>query len=163
VNEANSPDTERQRARARLDKLSWLLDDSVRIPGTNFRLGLDSIIGLIPGLGDVIGLVLGAGIVYQGVRLDAPRPLIVKMLGNAAADAIGGLLPFVGDLFDFAFKSNRRNAKLLIEHLDSLEPKASGPAAKNRVKAIAIVVVFLGLGLGLLWLVWSAILNQQLF
>lgn len=153
------PLSEAKRARARLEKLAWLLDDSIPVPGTKFRLGLDSIIGLIPGLGDVIGLLLGAGMIYQGVRLDAPRPLILKMLGNAGADALGGLLPFVGDLFDFAFKSNRRNAKLLMEHLDSLEPKAETPSIRNKILAVLIVIAFLGVSLSAIVWLWQKILG----
>lgn len=158
--EITAPPTEAQLARARLQKLAWLLDDAVRIPGTGLRVGLDSIIGLVPAVGDVIGLVMGAGLLYQGVRLDVPRPLLMKMIGNAGADALGGLLPFVGDLFDFAFKSNRRNAQLLIEHLDSLEPREADPARGSRVRAIALVSVFLALGVGVLAFAWSALVSR---
>ena len=139
------------------EKLAWLLDGLVRVPGTNFRFGLDSIIGLVPGVGDVVGLLLGATILYESVRVGAPRPLILRMLGNAAADALGGLIPGIGDLFDFAFKSNQRNARLLMEHLDRVEarPVAEPPPRGSAVLALGLVVGVLSGTVGLLWWAWS--------
>lgn len=106
-------------ARKRIERIAALLDSAVGIPGTRLRFGLDSVLGLIPGVGDVLGLALGGTILYEGVRAGAPRALILRMLGNSAIDALGGLVPVLGDVFDLAFKSNRRNARLLLEHLDS--------------------------------------------
>lgn len=144
-------------ARTRVEKLAWLLDGSVPVPGTRFRFGLDSIIGLIPGIGDVAGLLLGAAIVYQSLRVGAPRPLIVKMLGNSAVDALGGLIPGVGDLFDFAFKSNARNARLLLAHLDALEPQA--PPPRDRAWLALLAVLILAGMIGLLVWAWSVLLR----
>lgn len=152
------PDPSRARvSRARMEKLAWLLDGLIRVPGTKFRFGLDSIIGLVPGVGDVVGLLLGATILYESVRVGAPRATIVKMVGNSAADALGGLIPGIGDLFDFAFKSNQRNARLLIEHLDQVDAR---PALEHRprgslVLALLLVSGFLAATIGLLWWVWS--------
>lgn len=154
------PSSEVQRTRERMEKLGWLLDDSVPLPGTRFRFGLDSIIGLVPGIGDVIGVVLGAGILYQSVRVGAPRPLIVRMLGNSATDAIGGLVPMIGDLFDFAFKSNRRNAKLLMDYLDSVDPPEVEASPASRFKALAISGLFLAAAIGLIVLLWSILLGN---
>lgn len=153
-----APDPSRARvSRARMEKLAWLLDGMVRVPGTKFRFGLDSIIGLVPGVGDVVGLLLGATILYEGVRAGAPRGVIVRMVGNAAADALGGLIPGIGDLFDFAFKSNQRNARLLIEHLDRVEARAvaDGHSGGSAFLALALVAVFLAATIGLLWWAWS--------
>lgn len=109
-----------------MEKLAWLLDGAIPVPGTKFRFGLDSIIGLIPGVGDAIGLLLGAGILYESVRIGVPRALLGKMIGNAALDTLGGLVPGLGDLFDFAFRSNARNARLLMQHLDALDAASTG-------------------------------------
>lgn len=145
-------------ARARMEKLAWLLDGAIRVPGTRFRFGLDSVIGLIPGIGDVIGLLLGAGILYESLRVGAPRPLIMKMLGNAVADAVGGLIPGVGDVFDFAFRANKRNAALLMEHLDGLEaptPPAAPPVRGSRWVALFLIALFLVAAIGPLVLFWT--------
>ena len=151
--------SEIQRTRERMEKLSWLLDDSVPIPGTRFRFGLDSIIGLVPGLGDVVGVVLGAGILYQSVRIGAPRAIIIKMVGNSATDAIGGLVPMIGDLFDFAFKSNRRNAKLLMDYLDAQEAPELASGRSARFKALALSGAFLAVTIGLIAFAWHLILS----
>lgn len=154
---AAAPDPDRtRRARARMEKLAWLLDGAIRVPGTQFRFGLDSIIGLLPGIGDGVGLLLGAGILYESVRAGAPRPLIMKMLGNGLADALGGLIPGVGDVFDFAFRANKRNAALLIEHLDGLEaPSAPPPVRGSRLVGVLLVSLFLIAAIGPLYLFWS--------
>lgn len=144
--------------RARIEKLAWLLDGVIRVPGTRFRFGLDSIIGLVPGVGDVVGLLLGAAILYESVRAGAPRTLLVRMVGNSAADALGGLIPGVGDLFDFAFKSNQRNARLLMEHLDRIEARPIETATPRRgsaLLALLLVAAFLAVTCGLLWWAWS--------
>lgn len=147
--------------RARMEKLAWLLDGAVPVPGTKFRFGLDSIIGLIPGIGDAIGLLLGAAILYESVRVGVPRGTIVKMVGNSVADTLGGLVPVVGDLFDFAFKSNKRNAALLMSHLDIVDARpATAPARRgSRVLAILLVAGFLGAAIGVLWWAVSRILG----
>ena len=143
-----------------MEKLAWLLDGAVPVPGTKFRFGVDSIIGLIPGVGDVVGMLLGAAILYESIRIGAPRPLIAKMIGNSATDAIGGLIPGIGDLFDFAFKSNKRNAKLLMEHLDRVEAKPRHEGGGSRLVAILAVSAFLAVAVGLLCAVWSWLLSR---
>lgn len=144
-----------------MEQMAWLLDGAIRVPGTQFRFGLDSIIGLIPGVGDVIGLLLGAGILYESVKVGAPRPLILKMLGNALADTLGGLIPGVGDLFDFAFRANKRNAALLIEHLDHIEAQGGPlPARGSRWVGVLLVTLFLAAAILPLALFWSWALNR---
>lgn len=140
-----------------MQKLAWLLDGFVRVPGTNLRFGLDSIIGLVPGVGDVVGLLLGATILYEGVRTGAPRALLARMVGNAATDALGGLVPVVGDLFDFAFKSNQRNARLLLEHLDRLEaqPAVEPQRRGSALLALLLVAAFLAVTCAVLWWAWA--------
>jgi hypothetical protein len=104
--------------RADIDRLAKLLDSQFRVPGTNFRFGLDALIGLIPGVGDTITGGLGLYIVHRARQEGASGGLIFKMLWNLLVDTIIGSIPLVGDLFDIAYKANRKNAKLLQEHLD---------------------------------------------
>jgi hypothetical protein len=98
--------------------LTRLLDSAAKIPGTGIRFGLDPILGLVPGLGDVAGAALACYLVLLAQRLGAPRSVLVRMLGNVAADTIGGTVPVLGDAFDVAFKSNTRNLALLERALE---------------------------------------------
>jgi hypothetical protein len=101
----------------RLERLAGLLDNRFRIPGTSFRFGWDGIIGLIPGIGDAAGAACAAYIIAETARLGAPRHVILRMLANTGIDAVLGLIPLVGDLFDAGYKANRRNVELLLRHL----------------------------------------------
>lgn len=103
----------------RLSRLASWLDDRFAIPGTNVRFGMDTVIGLIPGVGDLAGVMLSSYIVLEGRRLDVPKRLITKMIGNIAVDAAIGVIPVVGDLADIHWKANRKNVQLLIDHLDN--------------------------------------------
>lgn len=123
-----SPQDLRQ-ARQRLERVSVLLDSGIRVPGTGWRIGWESVIGLIPGIGDFIGLICGAWLMLEAWRLSAPPALLLRMAGNVLFDAGTGVVPVLGDLLDFAFKSNRRNARLLEAHLDRLEGRAPAPRA----------------------------------
>jgi hypothetical protein len=96
----------------RLRAFAWLLDSSIRLPG-GFRIGLDPLLGLIPGLGDALGALLGLYIIYEARRLGASRTLILKMIANMLIDAVIGAVPILGDIFDAAFKANLRNVALL--------------------------------------------------
>ena len=100
----------------RLKTLGHLMDESIRLPG-GYRIGWDGIIGLIPGLGDVAGLAVSAYIIAESARMGAPKSVLMRMSANTAIDAILGAVPVIGDLFDFAFKANRRNLDLLQSHL----------------------------------------------
>lgn len=95
------------------DKLASLMDDFIKIPGLNIRLGLDSIVGIVPGIGDVVGLATHGYLIVQGFRLGIRKRVYAKMIGNALVDFLVGVIPGVGDLFDVFWKSNRRNAELL--------------------------------------------------
>jgi hypothetical protein len=101
----------------RLRALAWLLDNSIPLPG-GFRIGLDPILGLIPGLGDALGAVLALYIIYEARQLGASRTLLLRMLGNMAIDAVLGSVPIIGDLFDAGFKANMRNLALLEKKLN---------------------------------------------
>jgi Domain of unknown function (DUF4112) len=101
-----------------LESLANFLDTAIALPGTNIRVGFDAVIGLIPGVGDVITTVTSLYIVHQARQLGAPTHLVLRMLGNIAIDGLAGSIPFVGDVFDTFYRSNRRNMDLLRRHLD---------------------------------------------
>ena len=101
----------------RLRRVGWLLDNSLPIPGTRFRLGIDQIIGLVPGIGDLVGGVLSLYIIVEASRMGAPRSLLARMGWNVAVDTLVGEVPVLGDLFDIGFKANIRNLALLDGYL----------------------------------------------
>ena len=102
---------------ARLDALSRLLDNAFVVPGTRIRFGLDGIVGLVPVVGDLISAVLSGYIIWEARQLGLPRWKIARMMGNVAFDTAIGIVPFVGDVADVMFKANRRNLKIVREHL----------------------------------------------
>lgn len=104
------------RQQAALQRLAHILDSAIPLPG-GYRMGLDGLLGLIPGVGDVIGSVLSSYIIGQAYQLGASPMLLLRMGGNIVVDTIVGVIPVVGDLFDFAWKANRRNVALLDRHL----------------------------------------------
>ena len=103
---------------ARIEALSHLLDNAFQIPGTNHRVGIDAILGLIPGIGDLVSTALASYIIWEARQLGLPRWKIARMVGNVALDTTVGAIPFAGDLFDVAFKANRRNMKIVRDHLE---------------------------------------------
>ncbi|MEN8375670.1 MAG: DUF4112 domain-containing protein [Gemmatimonadota bacterium] len=102
--------------------LARVLDRAIRVPGTDFRIGLDGLLGLLPGLGDAAGMALSTAIVLAAVRAGAPRGVLSRMLANVALDAALGAVPLLGDAFDFAWKANARNALLLERFLEDPAP-----------------------------------------
>jgi Domain of unknown function (DUF4112) len=96
-----------------LDSLADLMDSAFPIPGTNWRIGLDPIIGLIPGLGDIISSAFSFLIVFAAWQRNLPKVTIARMVGNIAVDTLVGAMPLVGDIFDAAWKSNKKNVALL--------------------------------------------------
>jgi hypothetical protein len=104
------------RARAALRRWARLFDSAFRVPGTRFSFGLDPLIGLVPGLGDLMSPALTLLILWQAAAMRVPRIVLVRMVVNAIIDAGIGAIPLVGDLFDFAWKANDWNLKLLERH-----------------------------------------------
>jgi hypothetical protein len=101
----------------RLQRVGWLLDNSIPIPGTRFRLGIDQLIGLVPGIGDLIGGFLSLYIIVEASRMGVPHGLLARMGWNVAIDTLVGEIPILGDLFDIGFKANVRNLALLDGYL----------------------------------------------
>src|SRR5579862_8324398 len=100
-----------------LDLLAHLLDDWFRVPGTSIRFGLDGIIGLVPGLGDVLAGLASCIIIVAAWFRGVPYVGLMRMVVNLAIDVLVGAIPFIGDAFDIAWKANRRNYKLMTRHL----------------------------------------------
>jgi len=107
----------------RIRKLSRLMDTSIRIPLVGFRIGLDPIIGLVPGAGDLISTGFSAYIIFLATRFGIPREDLTKMIFNVGLEAVVGSVPLVGDLFDAFYKSNIRNLAILEQHLTVVEPE----------------------------------------
>ena len=109
------PDT---RARLkRLARLAWLIDGAFRLPGTRFRFGLNSVVGLVPVGGDAVLGALSLYIVYEAAQLGVPRSQIARMVGNIALEVAGGSVPVLGDIFDMALKANLRNLVIIECHV----------------------------------------------
>ena len=144
--------------------LARLLDTAARVPGTSVRFGLDPLLGLVPGLGDLAGAILSGYVVLLGARLGVSRIVILRMLANVAIDTIGGTLPIVGDAFDVAWKSNTRNLALLERALggsaDGITLQPVAPASRALVMATLVgLVVLAAVGVGLTVLVITVIVR----
>lgn len=113
------PETENQQDDhlKQLDWLAELMDDRFRVPGTNIRFGLDSLVGLAPGIGDSVSSLVSAAIVLEVWRKGVPAHVVMRMCGNIALDFVLGSVPLVGDMFDVAWKANRRNLQLARKHI----------------------------------------------
>jgi uncharacterized protein YjeT (DUF2065 family) len=115
-----------------------VLDSAFRVPGTKVRVGLDPILGLVPGIGDFLAAVLSSYAVVAAARLNVPRSVLARMVINLGVDTIVGSIPFLGDLFDVGWKANTRNAVLLDNYM--LSPKATQRSSSAVVVAVAAVL-----------------------
>ena len=111
-------DLTREQRLARLDAIAKLLDVAFILPGTNFRYGIDGLIGLIPVVGDIITTAISLWVVREARALGAPWHITARMLGNVAVDGVVGLVPVAGDAFDVMFRANVRNVRMLKRWLD---------------------------------------------
>jgi hypothetical protein len=129
---------------ASIRTLARMLDSAVRIPGTQIRIGAESVFGIIPVVGDIAGAALSGYIVLASARLGAPPSTIIRMLVNIGIDTIGGAVPLFGDMFDVAYRANMRNVDLLDTHLgESREARRA-----NRWVVVAVVAALLLLAVG---------------
>ena len=151
-----APDSQVRNARA----LARVLDSAVGIPGTPIRIGLDAILGLIPGGGDVAAAALSGYIVLTAARRGVPTPVIARMLVNVLADTAIGSIPILGDLFDVAFKANQKNVDLLERH--DRAPGTVRRQSKGVVVSVVAAIAIIALGVGVLAfflarLLWGAL------
>ncbi len=139
------------RDRARTSKrLSWLLDESIRIPGTQLRFGLDPLLGLIPYGGETLSAIIGAVILGEAGQKGLPFRTLTKMGGNMVLNAAVGTIPVLGDLFSFWFKSNTRNYRMLSTYLES----ERGEEARGGWWPVVLILGFLAVVLVLNVLSW---------
>lgn len=135
-------------------RLASLLDTCIKVPGTNLRIGLDPIIGLVPGIGDALAAALGSLIVIKAMESGAPRMVILRMTGNLLINAMIGAIPLVGDLFSAWFHSNARNYAMLTAWQAG---EKHFPAARQTKwvagGCVLLVLVLAGLGTLAFWLV----------
>jgi hypothetical protein len=124
----------------RLRSLAWLLDNSIPLPG-GFRVGLDAVIGLIPGFGDAVGALVSAYLINEARVMGAPRSVLMRMTGNVLIETIIGAIPFAGDLFDAAYKANTKNLTLLERY--ELDPVGSRRSSRAFVFGFAILMLLL--------------------
>jgi Domain of unknown function (DUF4112) len=138
-----------------LRRYAVLLDSQFRVPGTNIRFGLDAIVGLIPGIGDISTPVFAALLLLQGVRMRLPIVVQARMVLNAAIDMLFGFVPILGDLIDIGFKANLRNLALLERHAR----RDVAPSRSDYIFVILCVIVLTFVALSpfavLLWLLSS--------
>lgn len=130
------------------------MDDLVRIPGTRQGVGLDALIGLIPGFGDLVGSGLSGAIMYDAVRARVPVPVLARMAWNLLLDAALGLVPLAGDLLDVAHRANVRNYRLLVRAVaDNPDPDPPTPGYLAAALALTVLPLILTVALGVLALV----------
>ncbi len=108
--------------RKRVEALEMLLERAFHIPGTKIPIGLDSIVGLVPVIGDLVTAAMGAYIVWEARNLGMSKWQLTRMTANVGIDTAVGMIPFVGDLFDFVWRSNSKNLRIIKKHLDKHHP-----------------------------------------
>jgi hypothetical protein len=136
---------------AALRRVAWALDSAFRLPGTQYRVGLDPIIGLVPGLGDALPALFSVALLWEAYRLGIPRVVQLRMAFNAAIDGVLGFVPVAGDLADLAFKASARNLALLEQHAFEVRPASRG----DIVFVVAVIASLLLLALApILLFVW---------
>lgn len=139
-----------------IDKTSTVLDDLFKIPATNFRFGLDPLIGFIPVVGDFVGFAISASMVLAIVGHRVSLPVLMKILGNISFDYLVGLFPFLGDFLDVTFKSNRRNVDILKDYYTSGKHTESSKYVVWFV-AITFLMLLAGFVVGSVYLLWEVL------
>jgi hypothetical protein len=142
-----------ERRLADVRRLARWLDAAIEIPGTGIRIGIDPLLGLVPGLGDLAGTVLGAWIVVVAQRLGAPSSVLARMGLNLAIDALVGAVPVVGDVFDVAWRANMRNAELL----DAWSRAPTTARRSSRALVAVIVIAVLLVTAAVAFAAWSLV------
>lgn len=128
-----------------LESLAWLMDRAITIPGTKFRIGLDAVLGILPGGGDLLAGLVQTGLVLTAVKhYHVPKAVAARMAANVLIDVIGGSIPFLGDVWDAHFKANTRNIALLNQVRDLHKQGVPVPTAASGWHLVAIGAVLIG-------------------
>jgi len=146
MSEAVNHNKKFEETKTRLDRVAWALDSVIPLPG-GFKLGLDGLVGLIPVVGDGATALLSSYVIGEGVRIGAPKTVILKMIANLFIDTLLGAIPIVGDIFDIANRANHKNVGLLQEYLDD-------PGDVTKSSRLWLVSIFIAVGaivMGALW------------
>ncbi|GAB2940294.1 hypothetical protein GCM10027048_00720 [Hymenobacter coalescens] len=149
---SSSPAADRAATDARLrwvDKVAHLMDSQFQLPGTSFRFGLDPILGLIPVVGELGTFAISAALIVTMIRHGASRKVVVLMVLNVLLDTLVGSIPIIGNLFDFAYKSNERNVRLLRQHYGEGRYQGSGTGL-----IVLVLGVLLLIAAGVAWLAY---------
>ncbi len=109
--------------RKRIEAMEHLLERSFHVPGTKIPVGLDSVIGLVPVIGDIVTAVMGMYLVWEAKNIGLPKWKLWRMAGNVGFDSLLGAVPVAGDAFDFLYRSNTRNLRIVKKHLDKHHPE----------------------------------------
>lgn len=147
----------------RLRALSYILDNAIPIPGTPYRIGIDPILGLIPGGGDIAGALLSAYIVFSAGMLGAPKDSLVQMLLNIVLESVVGTVPVLGDLFDATWKANVKNLELLETHLQATPTPTPQRPGLGFIWAVVAAVVLVALVLTLAGIAIITVIIRLLF
>ncbi|MFK8012764.1 MAG: DUF4112 domain-containing protein [Marinicellaceae bacterium] len=143
----------RKELKNKLNKLAWLSDSSIKLPGksSKFSIGLDSIIGLIPVIGDFSSALISCYIMLVGLRAKVPKLIILRMSFTVLWDTTIGAIPLFGDIYDMFFKANERNVKLLEKYIDDPE----NTEHSTQLWVVLLILFILSCAVFLLWLVWA--------
>lgn len=143
-----------------LSALAWILDDLIRIPGINVRVGLDAMIGLVPGIGDSIGTALSSIILVSSVRYRVPMHVLLQMAWNILVDTLLGLVPGVGDVADAVHRANRKNYRLLRETVESgktVDASAKGYVLRAGLLVAGIIAALIAATVLTLWVIFQGL------
>jgi len=140
-------------------KMSWLLDECIRIPGTNVRFGLDPLLGLIPYGGETVATIFGTMILGEAGKKGLPIRTLARMGGNMILNAAVGAIPFLGDLFSFWFKSNTRNYTLLNTYLESEHGEEERGGWWPVIFIVSVIATVFALNI-LAWILLSGLVYQ---
>lgn len=152
--------THRESSIVRLRSLTHLLDNAINIPGTPVRFGLDPIVGLLPGGGDLIMSLFSIYMVIEAARMGLPKASLVRMIWNLIVDVVIGIVPIAGDLFDFAWKANTKNLALIEAHFASSHRQAKADVLFVVMLISGFLAIVIGIGAVVIFLVgaiWKAI------
>jgi len=137
IPEVIEPDEKLPRDLVALRHFAFLMDEAFLVPGTKLRFGIDALVGLIPGIGDVIGGALSAWILVGAVRHRVPMRVVLRMTANILLDILFGAVPVAGDLFDFMWEENMKNMRLLEKHRN----RRNAPRSPGQMFVVAIAII----------------------